>query len=130
MNGTLNDQTSIYLQIAQSLENDLLRGVYLEEEQVPSTNELSRLYNINPATAAKGINLLVADGILYKKRGIGMFVAKGACEKVRTKRKSAFFDNYVTEMVKESRRLNITSEELLEMVARAAGSEAKEEEAL
>ena len=77
MRGTLNDQSLIYLQIARMLEDDILRGVYREEEQVPSTNELARGYNINPATAAKGINLLVADGILYKRRGIGMFVSKG-----------------------------------------------------
>ena len=127
MNGTLNDQTSIYLQIAQNLENDLLRGIYLEEEQVPSTNELARRYQINPATAAKGINLLVADGILYKRRGIGMFVAKGACETVRAKRKSAFIDSYVKEMVRESRRLDIAPAELMEMVARAAGEEREEE---
>ena len=69
MHGTLNDQSLIYLQIARMLEDDILRGVYREEEQVPSTNELARGYNINPATAAKGINLLVADGILYKRRG-------------------------------------------------------------
>ena len=75
MHGSLNDQSLIYLQIAQMLEDDILRGVYREEEQVPSTNELAREYNINPATAAKGINLLVAEGVLYKRRGIGMFVA-------------------------------------------------------
>ena len=121
MNGTLHDQTSIYLQIAQMLENDILRGVYLGEEQVPSTNELARVYNINPATAAKGINLLVAEGILYKKRGIGMFVARGACGALRAKRQAAFYDSYVTEMVKEGRRLGITTEELLKMVAKAAG---------
>ena len=69
MHGTLNDQSLIYLQIARMLEDDILRGIYREEEQVPSTNELARGYNINPATAAKGINMLVADGILYKKRG-------------------------------------------------------------
>jgi DNA-binding transcriptional regulator YhcF (GntR family) len=128
MNGTLNDQTSIYLQIAQNLENDLLRGVYLEEEQVPSTNELARIYHINPATAAKGVNLLVADGILYKKRGIGMFVTSGACAKVRAKRKDAFFDSYVKEMVKEGRRLDLTPAELIGMVAKAAGAEQEEAE--
>ena len=78
MHGTLSDQSLIYLQIAQMLEDDILRGVYREEEQVPSTNELSRVYHINPATAAKGLNLLSAEGILYKRRGIGMFVAPGA----------------------------------------------------
>ena len=60
MHGILNDQSLIYLQIARMLEDDILRGIYQEEEQVPSTNELARGYNINPATAAKGINTLVA----------------------------------------------------------------------
>ena len=72
---TLNEQTSIYLQIAKMLEDGILRGIYPEDTQVPSTNELARTLCINPATAAKGLNLLTEDGILYKRRGIGMFVA-------------------------------------------------------
>ena len=119
MHGTLNDQSLIYLQIAKMLEDDILRGVYREEEQVPSTNELARGYNINPATAAKGINLLVADGILYKKRGIGMFVSRGAGEAVKQKRKAAFYDGYVKPLVKEGNSLNLSGEELLAMVKRA-----------
>ena len=119
MRGTLNDQTLIYMQIAQMLEDDILRGVYREEEQVPSTNELARGYNINPATAAKGINLLVADGILYKKRGIGMFVAPGAGQKVRQKRKAAFYDGYIRPLVKEGASLDLAGEELLAMVKQA-----------
>lgn len=119
MRGTLNDQSLIYLQIAQMLEDDILRGVYREEEQVPSTNELARGYHINPATAAKGINLLVADGILYKKRGIGMFVASGAEQAVRNKRKSAFCDEYIKPMVKEGTSLALSGEELLTMVRKA-----------
>ena len=119
MRGTLNDQSLIYLQIAQMLEDDIPRGVYQEEEQVPSTNELARGYNINPATAAKGINLLVADGVLYKKRGIGMFVASGAEETVRRKRKAAFYDGFVRPMVKEGASLALSEEELLAMVRQA-----------
>ena len=119
MRGTLNDQSLIYLQIAQMLEDDILRGVYREEEQVPSTNELARGYNINPATAAKGINLLVADGILYKKRGIGMFVAPGAGSRVKSKRKAAFYDGYVKPLVKEGASLSLSGEELMAMVRRA-----------
>ena len=119
MRGTLNDQSLIYLQIARMLEDDILRGVYREEEQVPSTNELARGYNINPATAAKGINLLVADGILYKRRGIGMFVAKGAEEAVKQKRRDAFYDGYVKPLVKEGTSLRLTGQELLDMIRRA-----------
>ena len=63
MHGILNDQSLIYLQIARMLEDDILRGIYQEEEQVPSTNELARGYNINPATAATGVSMVVADGI-------------------------------------------------------------------
>ena len=77
MKGMLNDQSLIYQQIAQLLEYGILRGEYPEDSQVPSTNELARAFNINPATAAKGINRLVDEGLLYKRRGIGMFVAPG-----------------------------------------------------
>ena len=128
MRGELSDQSLIYLQIAQMIEDDILRGVYREEEQVPSTNELARGYNINPATAAKGINLLVDAGILYKKRGIGMFVMKGAEDKVRAKRKAAFFDQYVKPLVKEGKNLGLTGEELAAMVAMAQGKGENDDE--
>ena len=120
VHGSLSEQSLIYLQIARMLEDDILRGIYREEEQVPSTNELARAYNINPATAAKGINLLVAGGILYKRRGIGMFVAPGAGEKVRDKRRAAFYEGYVRPLIREGRSLGLDEGALLDMVARAA----------
>ena len=125
MRGTLNNQSLIYLQIARMLEGDILRGVYREEEQVPSTNELARGYNINPATAAKGINLLVSDGILYKRRGIGMFVSKGAGDTVKEKRKAAFYDGFVKPLVKEGASLAPTGEELVDMITKAMEEEKK-----
>ncbi len=119
MREELNEKDLIYLQIARMLEDDILREVYREEEGVPSTNELARGYSINPATAAKGLNLLVDAGVLYKRRGIGMFVAKGAKETVREKRKAAFFDGYVKPLVQEGKFLGLTREELLAMVSMA-----------
>ena len=119
MKGSLSDQSLIYLQIAQMLEDDILRRVYTEDEQVPSTNELARGYNINPATAAKGINLLVNDGILYKRRGIGMFVSKGAADLIRNKRKEKFMDDFIRPMTEEGRSLGISAEELIELVRRS-----------
>ena len=97
MQEILNQEKSIYLQIKEMIERDILRDILLEEERVPSTNELAKLYAINPATAAKGINLLVEEGILYKKRGIGMFVAEGAKAAIMKKRKEHFFDDYIKE---------------------------------
>ena len=116
MHGTLNEQSLIYLQIAQMLEDDILRQIYPEDQQVPSTNELARSYRINPATAAKGVNLLVADGILYKRRGIGMFVAPGAAELIRRKRRTAFADAYIRPLIRESRNLEIDDQELIAMI--------------
>ncbi|MGE4354681.1 MAG: GntR family transcriptional regulator [Oscillospiraceae bacterium] len=116
MRGNLSDQSLIYVQIAQMLEDDILRCVYREGEQVPSTNELSQAYNINPATAAKGINTLVNDGILYKRRGIGMFVSTGAAEMIRAKRRGAFIDAYIVPMIREGRYLGLESAHLLEMI--------------
>ena len=123
MRGTLDDRSPIYLQIARMLEDDILRESFHEEEQVPSTNELAREYNINPATAAKGIDLLVSEGILYKRRGIGMFVAKGAGIIVRQKRKAAFYDGYVKPLVKEGASLALTKEELMAMIQQAMGED-------
>ena len=114
----LTDNTSIYLQISQMIETDILRGILLEEERVPSTNELAKLYTINPATAAKGINLLVDAGILYKKRGIGMFVATGATEKIRSRRKQAFYEVRLAELLSEAKSLGITKEELIAQIER------------
>ena len=125
MRGTLSEQSLIYLQIAQMLEDDILRGVYRDEEQVPSTNELARAYNINPATAAKGINLLVSDGILYKRRGIGMFVSPGAGEKVKEKRRAAFYDGYIKPLAGEARSLGLTGEQLAAMIQKALEEESK-----
>lgn len=117
---SLNGPLLLYQQIAQTIEDDILRGVYQEEEQVPSTNELARAYHINPATAAKGLNLLTAEGILYKRRGLGMFVSPGAAEAVRQKRWAAFYDGYVRPLVKEGASLGLTGEELLAMVKQAS----------
>ena len=116
MNELLSQNKSIYLQVSEMIETDILRGILLEEERVPSTNELAKLYTINPATAAKGINLLVDEGILYKKRGIGMFVAEGAKEHIIEKRKDAFYENYVKGLLEEAKSLGISSEQLVDMI--------------
>lgn len=107
---------SIYLQIAEQIEDSILQNALEEESQVPSTNQLAALYRINPATAGKGINILVDDGILYKRRGIGMFVAAGAREQIKIKRKNQFYDSYIRPLLAEAGRLGITVDELCGMM--------------
>ncbi len=116
MHEILSQEKSIYIQIKEMIENDILREILLEEERVPSTNELARAYAINPATAAKGVNPLVDEGILYKKRGIGMFVRTGAKQAIMEKRKKNFYDDYVQRLMAEADSLGITKEELIAMI--------------
>lgn len=111
-----NDDSPIYLQIANGIEDGIIKGVYEEESQVPSTTEISVTYKINPATVGKGYNLLVGEGIIYKKRGVGMFVNSGAKEKLINKRKSSFFENYIQSLIEEGKRLGITTEEIIELI--------------
>lgn len=113
MQQRLTEEKSIYLQISEMIETDILRGILQEEERVPSTNELAKLYTINPATAAKGVNLLVDAGILYKKRGIGMFVATGATAQIRQRRKEEFYKVQLQDLLTEAARLGISKEELI-----------------
>lgn len=119
MNEILTQEKSIYIQISEMIENDILRNIIEEEERVPSTNELAKLYMINPATAAKGINILVESGVLYKKRGIGMFVSSGAKELIMKRRKNEFYDNFVKTLVEEAASLGISKDELLKMIEEA-----------
>ncbi|MBP3588416.1 MAG: GntR family transcriptional regulator [Clostridia bacterium] len=100
------------------IETDILRGLLLEEERVPSPNELAKLYTINPATAAKGVHLLVDEGILYKKRGIGMFVSTGATEKIRSRRKQEFYQVRLAELLAEAQSLGITREDLIREIGK------------
>lgn len=111
-------QTPIFLQLSQGLEDEILSGVYREGEQIPSITELAASYKINPATALKGINLLVDAGIVYKKRGIGMFVSQGALQLLKEKRQDEFFQQYVLPMVQEAKRLFIQPETLRDWIER------------
>jgi Predicted transcriptional regulators len=123
LNIDFDSKSSIFLQIADSIEDAILLGAYPEETQIPSTTDISVKYKINPATALKGINILVDDGIIYKKRGLGMFVAEGAVAKLKDKRKKEFFDSYVSGLIDEAKRLDIKKNEILSMIERGMRDE-------
>jgi len=118
MQPTFNSQQPLFLSIAQWLEDAILAGIYEEEGQVPSITEISVQYNMNPATALKGINILVDSGLLYKRRGLGMFVSSGARTKLLKQRHHKFFDDYVLPLVNEAKRLEIENAKLKDMIER------------
>jgi DNA-binding transcriptional regulator YhcF (GntR family) len=112
------DAGPIFRQVAAQIENAIVDGSLPEESQAPSSNELSAFHRINPATAAKGLNQLVADGVLYKRRGVGMFVATGAREQLLKRRRSEFADQYVRPLMAEAAKLGISTRDLARMVDR------------
>jgi GntR family transcriptional regulator len=111
-----HDRKPIYQQIREQIEDQILDGRLKEEDKAPSTAQLVSFYKVNHLTAAKGVNELVEENILYKKRGVGMFVASGAVEKLINKRRKVFGEEYITELVREAEKLHITERELLEMI--------------
>lgn len=113
----IDEGKPIFLQIAEQIENDIIAGSIAEESQVPSTNEFAAFHRINPATAGKGVNRLVDDGILYKKRGIGMFVAAGARARLIDARKTRFRDEFIRPLIAEAAKLGIDPDQLTEMIS-------------
>lgn len=111
-----NSEIPIYLQLSQAVEDNILKGIFQEEAQIPSTTEISINYKINPATVAKGYNLLVDSKIIYKKRGIGMFVCEGAKERLIDKRKKNFYENYIEALIAEAKKLDIGIDEIIKML--------------
>jgi len=118
-----NSQRPLYLQIADQLEEDIIVGTIEEEAQIPSTNEVALRYKINPATVLKGMNILVDEKIIYKKRGIGMFVCEGAYENIKVKRQDKFYTEYIDSMVSEAKKLNLKKEDLIRMIDRRYNNE-------
>ena len=112
----LEEGTPIFSQIAERLSEEIAEGTLTDGERVPSTNELAAYYRINPATAAKGINMLIDDGLLEKRRGIGMFVAAGARMRLLAERRKQFAERYVGPLVAEAGRLGIEADELVALI--------------
>lgn len=112
----LDDGAPIFSQIAESLAEQIAEGALVEGERVSSSNELAAYYRINPATAAKGLNVLIDDGLLEKRRGIGMFVAAGARERLLEDRRRRFAERYVEPLVAEANRLGIDAEALVALI--------------
>lgn len=111
-----SSEKPIFIQVAEGIEEAILSGAFPEEGQIPSITEFAVTCRINPATALKGINILVDKGILYKKRGIGMFVAEGAPAALRLNRREGFFSQYIVGLVAEAKRLDISPDAVKDMV--------------
>lgn len=117
----LTGDKPIFQQLADHITTEILNGTYPEESQIPSINEFAEFFRINPATANKGINILVNQGVIYKKRGIGMFVATGAHDILLAAGKEDFISAYIAPLVAEAQSLGLTQDDVLAAITREFG---------
>ena len=123
----LEESLPIFVRISEGIKDHILTGDLKENEQLPSTTQISRQYDVNIATVNKGYNILVAEGIVFKKKGIGMFVAEGSVKRLIEERRKTFKERYVNATLREAKRLRYTTEELQKIVAEAYDSFEKDQ---
>ncbi|MBX4151565.1 GntR family transcriptional regulator [Paenibacillus sp. LC231] len=116
MNSRFDEGQPIFQQIADMIEDDILNGTYQADDQIISMSQFASTFQVNPATAVKGIALLVNEGILYKKRGLGMFVAADAKQIILTKRQDRFYNELVLKLLDEAEKLELTTDDVIEMI--------------
>ncbi|HLR51953.1 MAG TPA: GntR family transcriptional regulator [Candidatus Avamphibacillus sp.] len=116
MKEKLDDRRPIYIQIKESIEDSIINGTLKVGERIPSTNELAKFYNINPATARQGMNELAQENIIEKQRGVGMFVTERGKDKLLEHRKQLFYEKYVVPLKSEAAKLHISDEQLFDML--------------
>jgi len=122
MENTFNSNKPIYIQVRELIEDQIINKQLSEGDQAPSTNQLVNYYKINHATVSKGTNQLVEEEILYKKRGLGLFVAKGARKKLLKKRRQSFIEDHIVPLVQEANKLEVSMEEIITYINEMKGS--------
>ena len=110
------NEKPIFIQLAEAIEDNILKSIYAEETQIPSTTEVAVTLKVNPATINRGVNLLVDEGIIYKKRGVGMFVSTGGRERILARRKQAFFKDFILPLLEEAKNLGLSRDDVIEML--------------
>lgn len=112
----LSDDKPIYLQVKEYLMGEILNGAYSDDEQIPSTNELASFFSINPITVLKGVTMLSEEGIIYKKRGIGMFVSTGARKLIQEQYRQDFVEKDMESFVQKTKALRFSKKELFNLI--------------
>lgn len=118
----LNESQPIFLQIMEKIESDIITGVYESDDLIISTTQISKIYTVNPTTAVKAVSKLTDAGILYKDRGIGMRVAKGAKAKITERRRSVFLNQTIDALLEEAKTLGISVEEMVAIIQERSGN--------
>ena len=113
----MENSVPVFIQIKEKIKDDIMSGIYAVGELIISTTKIAKLYSVNPATAVKSVSMLQAEGIVYKKRGIGMCVAEGAKEAIIAERRKKFYEGEVSDIVSAAKKLNIKKADLIKIVS-------------
>lgn len=116
MNGKLNERKPIFEQIKDWISDQIIDETLVDHDKIPSTNEIVEFFKVNHLTVAKGVNQLVDQEVIYKKRGVGMFVAENARNTLMIERKDKFKDEYVKPMIEEMSKLGLTEKDLNQLI--------------
>jgi len=116
MSVAFDDKQPIFQQVAHIIEDDILNGTFRVDEQILSVAQFSQIFQINPATVVKGIGLLVNEGILYKKRGLGMYVSADAKQKIQNRRRERFYKELLSNLLIEADKLELTTGDIIDMI--------------
>lgn len=121
MSVIFDDKQPIFQQVAHIIEDDILNGTFRVDEQILSVAQFSQRFQVNPATVVKGIGLLVNEGILYKKRGLGMYVSADAKQKIRNRRRERFYEEMLSNLLIEADKLELPTEDIIDRIKRLRG---------
>jgi len=113
---SLDKDSLLFLQIKEWIEDQIITGAFGENSQIPSTTQIVEWYNVNHITVSKGVKMLIDDGVLYKKRGVGMFVREGARNRLVEARQQKFLIQYIEPMLAEAEKLDIDFNALIDII--------------
>lgn len=113
---SFDDKSPLFMQIKQRIEDLIVSGAFAVDEQIPSTTQIVQFYKINHITVAKGVNLLVDEGILYKKRGLGVFVSPKGRSILMQKRTDNFTQQFIDPLITEAKKLGIDLHQLIHLI--------------
>lgn len=111
-----DQKTPIYQQLAESIRQDILSGALPEEDSIPSVRQISVEYGLNPQTVLNATQLLIQEGLLEKRRGLGMFVQVNARKNLNQTACDRFKNETIQELVEEAQLLSISKEALIKLI--------------
>ncbi|MDR1005286.1 MAG: GntR family transcriptional regulator [Bacteroidales bacterium] len=111
----LNNQEPIYLQLAETICDKILNGIFVAEERIPSMRDIAADYEVNPNTVFKSFEFLQEKGIIFQKRGLGYFVTNEAKDVIYNFRKKEFTEHILPLIFKKMAQLNISINDIEEI---------------